>query len=45
MALSQSVHHFGPDWNISTNRWIATKADTDIHGTQMMNSNDFSNVQ
>ncbi len=32
-SVDQSVHHFSPDWNISTAiAWIAIKFGSDIRG-------------
>ena len=40
ISVSQSVHQFGPDWNISAiTEWIAIKFCRDIHGRQIMNPN------
>ncbi len=42
LSVGRSVHHFGPDWNISrTIRWIAIKSGTEIHVAWKMNSNNF----
>ncbi len=46
MLFCRSVHHFGADWNISTNNWwIAVKFCTDINGLQRMNPTDFGDLQ
>lgn len=39
-----SVHHIGPDWNISTSGWIAVKVCTDSHGPPRMNPTVFGDV-
>ncbi len=40
--VNWSVHHFGPDWNISTTiGWAVVKFCTDIHASQRMNPTDF----
>lgn len=40
MSVGWLVQHFGP--KISTTTWIDMQFATDIHGTQRMNPNDFS---
>ncbi len=43
MSVCWSVHHFGPDWNISAAvGWITMKFYTDIHGSRWMNPTDFA---
>lgn len=41
-SVNRSVHHFGPDPNISTALgWITMKFCTNIHGPHRMKANDF----
>lgn len=46
LIFLRSVHHFGPDWNISTAvGWIVMKFGSCILCLQRMNPNDFSDPQ
>ncbi len=43
--VGQSVHHFGPYWNISTTIWwIKMKSFMNIHEEERMNPIDFGDL-